>query len=132
MDLIVLDYDNGSFSGRLHDLALKSREISGAMFFWSATGFLNQLRVFSGSQRIVVILMADRPLLQDLFRLKELFEDVSLFLLLSDHLPDTLSAAHRLHPRFLTFMDEGGDDFMGVLESFIGQQTFGSLKGGLS
>ena len=101
------------------------------MFFWSTTGFLNQLRTFSGSQRIAVVLMADRSLLQDLFHLKDLFEDLSLFLVLSDHLPDTLSAAHRLHPRFLTFMDEGGDDLLGVLESFICQQTFGSLKGGI-
>jgi len=132
LDLIVLDYDDGSFSGRLHDLALKSEEILGAMFFWSSTGFLNQLRVFSGNQRIAVILMADRPLLQDLFRLKELFEDVSLFLVLSDHLPETLSAAHRLHPRFLTFTDEGCDDLFGVLENFIEQRTSGSLKGGIS
>jgi len=131
MELIVLDHDNRSFSGRLHDFALKSKEIFGAMFFWSTTGFLNQLRTFSGSQRIAVVLMADRSLLQDLFHLKDLFEDLSLFLVLSDHLPDTLSAAHRLHPRFLTFMDEGGDDLLGVLESFICQQTFGSLKGGI-
>lgn len=131
MDLIVLDNNNGSISGRIQDLALKNKEISGAMFFWSATGFLNQLRIFSGSQRIAVVLMADRPLLQDLFRLKDLFEDVSLFLLLSDHLPDTLSAAHRLYPRFLTFSEKGGDDLLGVLESFIGQKAFGSLKGGI-
>ena len=108
MELIVLDKDAGSLSGKLRDLSGREKRITGSLFFRKTEGLLNYLRTFSEATRLVVILDAGGDLFEvlDLRKsLEGLLEGVQLVLVLADHEPETVAAAHRLKPRYLCFMD---------------------------
>lgn len=129
MELIIFDTDDGPFSQKMHALASKDSRVANAMFSRDMANFVNQLRTFSSNSRTVIILGADRKLLDFLVRTREVFDMLmaeNLILVLSDHDPETLRGSHRLHPRFVTFMNGDGDDLTGVLGKIMDQGGAGA------
>lgn len=54
---------------------------------------------------ITVIQVASRQELTNILGMSELVEDTSLFLVLPDRRPDTVSQGYRLRPRYITYRD---------------------------
>ena len=70
--------------------------------------------------REILVLLADtRERLEDLTGLGDLLEDNRLILVVPDGEPGTLSAAHRLFPRFVTPVADRYDDLCCVIDRMI-------------
>jgi hypothetical protein len=53
--------------------------------------------------------------LEDLLSLQDLLSDIRVILILPDRTPNTISKAHRLSPRFLTYFDSDFEELKAVL-----------------
>ena len=60
--------------------------------------------------------------LDRLLTIRELLSDMRLVLVLSDKDPQTVSKAHALAPRFITFTDAGIDPLVSVIEKMMACQ----------
>ena len=58
-----------------------------------------------------------------LLTIKDLLSDMRLVLVLADNDPETLSKAHALAPRFISFIDAGIEPLVSVVEKMLGYQT---------
>ena len=72
--------------------------------------------------KIAVFAIGSSAELDRLLTLRELLTDMRLVLVLADKDPQTLSKAHALGPRFITFTDAGVDPLVSVVEKMIGSQ----------
>lgn len=54
---------------------------------------------------VAILLIASREDLLDLFSIRHLFRDVRIVLVLPDLEDQTIALAHRLRPRYLTYID---------------------------
>ena len=57
----------------------------------------------SGSRTLAVLFSADRKDLKDLIAIQDLLEDAFVIMVLSDEKRETISLAHKIRPRFITF-----------------------------
>lgn len=120
MELIMLNKDPVGESGRFFDIADDREHVTGSLLFRTAEGLKSHLRTYSEDRRVVVIIGADLELLRDLKLEEEILQGVHLVLVLADHEENTLGAGHRLHPRYLTFMDGNWEILAKVLDKIIG------------
>jgi DNA-binding NarL/FixJ family response regulator len=58
-----------------------------------------------------------------LLTIKDLLSDMRLVLVLADNDPQTLSKAHALAPRFISFVDAGIEPLVSVVEKMLGYRT---------
>ncbi len=68
---------------------------------------------------IAVLLAADTADLANLVSLQDVLEDFRIILIVPDNERDTISQAHTLHPRFLTYTDSNVEDVAMVLVKMI-------------
>ncbi len=73
--------------------------------------------------KIGVFCIGSEVELDRLLTIRELLSDMRLVLVLFDKDPQTLSKAHALAPRFITFDDAGIEPLMSVVEKMMGCQT---------
>ena len=73
--------------------------------------------------KIGVLSIGSEAELDRLLTIRELLSDMRLVLVLFDKDPQTLSKAHALAPRFITFDDAGIEPMMSVVEKLMGCQT---------
>jgi len=74
------------------------------------------LRKASSEATTVVILYVNKEKLAELIKLKKLFEDTSIILILNKKDNDTITLGYRLRPRFITSADS---DFLDVASVLI-------------
>jgi len=72
--------------------------------------------------KIGVLSIGSEAELDRLLTIRELLSDMRLVLVLSDKDPQTVSKAHALAPRFITFTDAGIDPLVSVVEKMMGCQ----------
>jgi len=65
---------------------------------------------------VAVLFPADQRDLADLVAIKDLLEGLRIILVLPDSYKETISAGHRLRPRYITFAGGNLDDVISVLE----------------
>ena len=70
-------------------------------------------------QEVLVLLAETRERMAELIRLGDLLEDSRLILIVPDQAPDTLSAAHRLFPRFVATMADQYKDLCSVIGRMV-------------
>lgn len=68
---------------------------------------------------IAILMINNNQTLVKLTALSELLNDVKIILVLPDRSPDTIAAAHRLYPRFISYMDGDLNDVFAVLGKMI-------------
>jgi hypothetical protein len=69
---------------------------------------------------VAVLIAADKVELKDFLKLKDLLSYVKLILIVSDQDDETLTIAHKLRPRFLSFSKNGFSDAASVLAKMTG------------
>jgi len=68
----------------------------------------------------IAILLADSDQdLTDFLSLQDLLSELRIILILPDREPSTLEKAHILRPRFMTYADDGFEDFKAVLSKML-------------
>jgi hypothetical protein len=70
---------------------------------------------------IAVLFANTQKELQELISLHELFSDTRVILIAPDDSQDTISKAHILRPRFLTYSDSNFNEIVAVLRKMIGR-----------
>jgi len=78
---------------------------------------LNQNRL----KTVVVLFAADWQDLVDILAIREFLVDVKIVLVLPDHRKETISAGHRLRPRYIGYADGSQEDVVAVLEKMLTQ-----------
>lgn len=77
------------------------------------------LRQEIGHYRIAVLYLGTRRELSDIMPLSDYMEDMKLILVLPDGDPLTVSQAHRLRPRFITYIDNPFNNVGTVLKQMM-------------
>lgn len=68
---------------------------------------------------IIVLLAVSCKDLQGLLLIRDLFDDIPIILILPDRERDTITAGHKLYPRFLSYMDSDFSDVALVLTKML-------------
>lgn len=119
MELIVFDNQNGSIIENVQELVRGRVEITGAMFFRTFGGFINQLHTFYDGVRIVIIISPELALLEELTLGDWLSDKDQLVLVLEDRSIKTVAAGHNLTPRCMTCVDDDVDVLLRTLDIMI-------------
>ena len=61
----------------------------------------------------------NRGLLQEFIKLRNLFIEARIVLVLPDHDQETVSLGHQLHPRYIGYMDGNFDDLAAVTARMV-------------
>lgn len=79
---------------------------------------------------IAVLLAGDKDDLFNLTSISDLFHDARIILVVTDQEKDTISLAHRLRPRLLTYTDSDFAEVFAVLNNIIGDHhDFNNFNG---
>jgi len=78
-----------------------------------------RLRQPLDSSTIIVILAFNREELLNISSVRDLLTDVRLILIIPDRKQETLSMAHSLCPRFLSYIDDDFTDIVAVLDKML-------------
>lgn len=81
--------------------------------------FRHILTLLGRSPDIAVIMVRKKEELGMILSLKDLLADVLIIVVLPDREKDTISQAHKLCPRFLTYMDGNFEEVASVLKKMI-------------
>ena len=68
---------------------------------------------------IIIILAVNREELLNIFSIRDLLTDIRLILIIPDREKETLSKAHSLSPRFLSYIDDDFTDIVAVLDKML-------------
>jgi hypothetical protein len=74
---------------------------------------------YTYARLIAVVLAASSKELSAILAIKELFRDARIILIVPDRKKDTISAGHRLYPRYLAYADSNFNDVAAVLEKMV-------------
>jgi hypothetical protein len=69
--------------------------------------------------QIAVLTASSDEELEEILTIQELLSDIRIILVLPDRTPDTISKAHRLAPRFLTYLDSDFREVKAVLNKML-------------
>ena len=72
---------------------------------------------------IVVLIAANHEELLQIHSLGDLLSDLRIVLILPDRKPGTISKAHALGPRFLTYIDSDSEELKSVLNKMLENQN---------
>jgi len=73
---------------------------------------------------IAVLAAANGKDLLKILSLRDLLSDIRIILILPDRKPDTISKAHSLGPRFLTYLDSNVEELQSVLSKMLDNATY--------
>jgi len=85
----------------------------------------NRLRMPPMNQSIAVLLALSREELAGLLSIRDLLHDILVILIVPDRNKDTISSAHAIRPRFVTFADSGFADVAAVLGKMLERMESG-------
>ena len=72
---------------------------------------------------VAVLFAADRQELAKLYSTRYLLEGFRIILVLPDANPETVSAGHRLRPRYVSYIDGGFEDVVAVLKKMMAKPS---------
>lgn len=90
-------------------------------FYQSITRLTQRLRRPLGERPIGVFLARDADELATLLSVRDLLRDLRVILVVQGHKEDTLSLAHALCPRYVTYADGDLDDVAAVMGKMMGK-----------
>jgi len=81
----------------------------------------NRLHRLLDRDAIAILQVRAKEELLDLVSISDLLQDVRIILLLPDREDETISLAHRLRPRFLSYTNADPSDVFAVLSKMLGE-----------
>lgn len=87
--------------------------------FITVDGLDRKLRQPAHGVAIAVLLTTSKKELLELYSLKDLLNDVKIILILPDSESETLTIAHKLLPRFTSYLDSDFKDVGAVLQKMV-------------
>lgn len=118
MNILIFTHENSGEAGLSLVKGVTSCHLSQKLRKVGSTAELELHLKTSGENRgreILILLAENRDRLEELIRLSALLEDRRLILVVPDEAHATLSAAHRLFPRFVTPIADRYDDLCSVI-----------------
>jgi hypothetical protein len=106
----------GEPAERLERLIQSSLPGDGVEIYRTIGSFLNRLQHPPEIPFVIVLLVAGKEELSNLYTFHLFFEGRRLILVLPDQAEETLKAAHRLRPRYITYTDNDFSDLAGVIQ----------------
>ena len=92
-------------------------------FFHTFNSFKERLKRIGVYEKEIYVLLADsKNRLKEINQLIDLLEDKRIILILPDASNTTLSMAHHLYPRFLTYINNTYDDLCAVLIKMMNRE----------
>jgi hypothetical protein len=85
----------------------------------SFEGLCNRLCRINIGQNVAVILINDMTEFYQIFTIKKFLHDIRVILILPDRSAEVISAGHKLHPRFISYLDSDFNDVAVVLRRMI-------------
>ena len=86
-------------------------------------GLTRKLRQPNNNIGIAVLITTNRQQFRDIVSLGDLLSDIRVILVLPDRKGDTISKAHNLGPRFLTYLDNNSKEIKAVLSKMLENQN---------
>lgn len=120
MSIVLYSNESGKIAQRLQKIIKGLRPEDRMEFFQNIDLLIERLRKPRGDMNIAVLLSTNRADLLEVLSIKDLFEDIRTILILPDRDDETIARAHRLRPRFITFMDSDFKDVAAVLRKMHG------------
>ncbi len=108
---------------RIIKISLDSLDIQVCRSIHSLT---QKLRQPKNGFLIAVLVAHNKKELTEILSLKDLFWDLRIILILPNYEKDTISKGHKLHPRFLSYVDSDFKDVAAVLEKML--KHLGSIQ----
>ena len=101
--------------------------------FYSIEGLSERLSQSARGNCAAVILAENINALKNIFTLKKLLKDIRIILILPDRTDKVISMGHKLHPRFLSYVDSELSEVAVVLKRMVklmGENT--CIKGAIN
>jgi hypothetical protein len=89
----------------------------------SASNFARRLRQPKDDLTIVILLLADAEDFLDVLAMRHLFRDVRMIVIVPDTQDETIAMAHRLRPRYLTYIDGNFSGLSTVVDKMVAGYT---------
>lgn len=86
---------------------------------YSLGSLVQALRTPCGGERLALLCPQNEPELSGLADLADLFEGLDTIVVAPNRRKETISAAHRLRPRYLAFLDDSPRTLLAVVENII-------------
>ena len=84
---------------------------------------IRRLRQPIGDLLLAVILATSRAEFDEIVGIGRLLEDLKTIIIVPDRKPETISAAHKLHPRLISSADEDFKDLAEVVACMLGRMN---------
>ncbi len=82
---------------------------------------IERLRQPVGDLALSVLLIRGQMELKRIIAFGDLLDDIKIIIILPDRRPETISEAHRLYPRFISYADGDFRDIVEVAEHMLGR-----------
>lgn len=79
------------------------------------------------AEAIAILMIKNHQTLEKATALSELLNDVKIILVLPDRSSETIAAAHRFYPRFISYMDGDLNDVFAVLNKMIDKDRVSTI-----
>ena len=79
--------------------------------------------------QIAVLTASSDQELEEILTLQDLLSDIRIILILPDRTPNTISKAHKLAPRFLTYLDSDFGEVRAVLHKMLKNMRSSQIEG---
>ena len=115
MNIILYKANEQQESDSLWGVVCESVPTGMAEKYSSLEEFKNRLLLYKNNIEIVLLTARTKEELKQFIGLREFLADIRVILILPDRDHDTLSNAHALYPRFITYIDGDYSDLKAVL-----------------
>ena len=115
MNIILYKANGQQESDSLWGVVCESVPTGMAEKYSSLEEFKNRLLLYKNNIEIALLTASTKEELKQFIGLREFLADIRVILILPDRDHDTLSSAHALYPRFITYIDGDYSDLKAVL-----------------
>lgn len=119
MDLMLYASQNLESAESIYGMVCTREGLERKEMYHNFSRFALRLRRPREYETILVIVASNEKELADMLTIQHLLLDMCLLLILPDRKKETISMGHRLHPRFLSFLDDDMAEVSAVLDKIV-------------
>jgi hypothetical protein len=132
MNILLYGRPEDKITEKLWNIILEFADKNSAEKYNTILNLAKRLRLDRNDPKIVLLSATSKQELQQIVALKELLSDTRIILILPDGDQDTISMAHKLYPRFLSYIDSNFDDVKEVVSKMVENMNRGENYSDLS
>jgi hypothetical protein len=128
--LILYSKDKNEFSMELEKMIEKLTSNKNIEIYRATLDLTLRLRMPLCESALAILVISDEKDLKNILSIQSLLINMRVVLILPDRNNDTIAAGHSLHPRYLSFKDNGLKDMKAVLARMItvDKATYGQVE----